>query len=390
MYISTLTKFIGYRKTAYSLMALIIALTLMVIANAANIVASMQSRIDAIPVFGGNTIALSINYLDNGSTVNYDAQSLADKRTLLHQQHITHVSFSTQPYSGGGSELELKTPADQLLLVKPMKVDTDFIDTLGVQLIAGRNFTAADSADSGLVIINQTLAQQLFGAGEAVNHTLTASDGSQLTVIGVVNPLVGPGLPSDFSAYTVLQPTANIGKWTSMLIKFNSPPQAADLTAVQKLLYDNYGGRLITHISPVPQLRESALHSQLVMIRLLEFVIIAFVVVTLAAVVGVVRYNFIERTRTFAVQRALGSPLTLLRRNLLGEFGMVTVVGLLLGAVLAKGLAWFLWQHYQINAAVGMALSVAAVLILLLISVVLLMNFRSVSRSHLAKLLATE
>lgn len=339
MYISTLTKFIGYRKTAYSLMALIIALTLMVIANAANIVASMHSRIDAIPVFGGNTLALSINYLDNGSAVNYDAQSLADKRIFLHQQHITHVSFSTQPYSGGGPELELKTPAGQLLKAKPMEVDTDFIDSLGIQLIAGRNFTAADSADSGLVIINQTLAQQLFGAGEAVNQTLTGSSGSQFTVIGVVNPLVGPGLPSDFSAYTVLQPTPKIGKWTSMLIRFNHPPQAADLTAVQKLLYDNYGGRLITSIQLVPQLREGALHSQLVMIRLLEFVIIAFAVVTLAAVVGVVRYNFIERTRTFAVQRALGSPLTLLRRNLLGEFGMVTVVGLLLGAVLAEVLA---------------------------------------------------
>lgn len=70
-------------------------------------------------------------------------------------------------------------------------IDEKYIQTMGMQLVAGRNFSEVTSNDSSHVIINET-AVEAFGLGEnPVGQVLTANAGNQgkkrsLTVIGVI------------------------------------------------------------------------------------------------------------------------------------------------------------------------------------------------------------
>jgi len=61
-------------------------------------------------------------------------------------------------------------------------VDTDYLATLGMQLVAGRNFYAADSQ---AVVINQTLANALH-LKDPIGKQIVNNNGMLLTVIGVV------------------------------------------------------------------------------------------------------------------------------------------------------------------------------------------------------------
>ncbi|HEV2482691.1 MAG TPA: FtsX-like permease family protein, partial [Puia sp.] len=61
-------------------------------------------------------------------------------------------------------------------------VDTDYLATLGMQLVAGRNF---DAADSLAVVINQTLADKLQ-LKDPIGRQIINNNGITYTVIGVV------------------------------------------------------------------------------------------------------------------------------------------------------------------------------------------------------------
>lgn len=69
------------------------------------------------------------------------------------------------------------------------RIDYDYIPTIGMQLLAGRNFSPEFGSDSTALIINETVAQ-LLGPGDALGKKLYSSDGDNnliaYTIIGVV------------------------------------------------------------------------------------------------------------------------------------------------------------------------------------------------------------
>ncbi|HEX8350998.1 MAG TPA: FtsX-like permease family protein, partial [Hymenobacter sp.] len=78
----------------------------------------------------------------------------------------------------------------QLLKVLRYEVDPQYIPTLGIQLIAGRNFSKRYSTDSTAVILNETAAKTFGWDKNDLGHTLSNSDnqGHKVTyhIIGVI------------------------------------------------------------------------------------------------------------------------------------------------------------------------------------------------------------
>ncbi|MFN8343938.1 MAG: ABC transporter permease [Spirosomataceae bacterium] len=65
------------------------------------------------------------------------------------------------------------------------QVDPDYIPTLEMKLVQGRNFGRGRAADSAGVIINESAAQRL-GYSQPIGKTIHKTGGEQLTIIGVV------------------------------------------------------------------------------------------------------------------------------------------------------------------------------------------------------------
>lgn len=75
------------------------------------------------------------------------------------------------------------TDQKQSVNMQEWKVDPDYIRTLELKLVQGRNFSRA--ADSNAVVINERAAKRL-GYAQPVGKTIHKSGGEELTIIGVV------------------------------------------------------------------------------------------------------------------------------------------------------------------------------------------------------------
>src|SRR5207247_4486286 len=80
-------------------------------------------------------------------------------------------------------------PKPTLSAGKP-KIDAGYFKTMGIPLLAGRDFTARDTAEAPKVaIVSERIAREYFpgGPGEALGRRVRLSDrGEWLTVVGVV------------------------------------------------------------------------------------------------------------------------------------------------------------------------------------------------------------
>ena len=78
------------------------------------------------------------------------------------------------------------------------KIDADYFETMGIPLLAGREFTARDAADAPKVaIVSERIVREYFPGGprEALGQRVRLSDpGEWLTVVGVVADIRQMGL----------------------------------------------------------------------------------------------------------------------------------------------------------------------------------------------------
>jgi predicted permease len=103
----------------------------------------------------------------------------------------THLPFDTGGGMRAGVWPEGQTPTDiqKFLMVPCMSVEHAFLQTLGTRVVAGRDFTAQDDeAAPRVVIINRTLAQQLWPNGDAVGKRMKLQ-WDTMQVVGVVDEM---------------------------------------------------------------------------------------------------------------------------------------------------------------------------------------------------------
>jgi putative ABC transport system permease protein len=86
--------------------------------------------------------------------------------------------------NGGNFWIEGKTNADRANS-QFWVIDENYLRTMGIHMVAGRNFSPQIATDSQAIIINQTLAQKLDLGNNAIGKRITDGDGFR-TIIGVV------------------------------------------------------------------------------------------------------------------------------------------------------------------------------------------------------------
>ncbi|MVT09328.1 ABC transporter permease [Chitinophaga tropicalis] len=114
------------------------------------------------------------------------------KEELLKLRQVKNVSISDfLPVTGtkrNGNPIwkEGKTKEDVDVQSQFWTVDADYIKTLGMQIVAGRDFSKDIRTDSQGIVINQLLAAKLFPGGEDPVGKRITNGGSTYTVLGIV------------------------------------------------------------------------------------------------------------------------------------------------------------------------------------------------------------
>jgi len=109
------------------------------------------------------------------------------KTRLLDNPAVEEVSMSDRNFVSGSSASTLKTKNGEMIRTRILRVDEDYVATLGLELLEGRNFRETQPGDTvPVVLVNETLVRT-FGLEEPLGELLYFDPiGRYVQITGVV------------------------------------------------------------------------------------------------------------------------------------------------------------------------------------------------------------
>ena len=218
-------------------------------------------------------------------------------------------------------------------------VSPGMFSTLGIRLLAGRDFDDRDGPESPhVVILNQTMARQFFGGENPIGRKLvTGMAQIQSEVVGVVadnhsNDLTSPPVAEYF--LPVLQRPEN---FTSLVLRVEGDPAAIAAAARGALKEVDAGLPLLNPQTMTALIAQTSADRRLVMVLLTIFAGLA-VVLASVGLYGVMAYMVGQRTAEFGIRAALGARPVEVQRMVVMQGLRLAAGGILIGAIAALGL----------------------------------------------------
>ena len=343
-------------KAASLLIVLQIALTLAVVSNALFIV---KTRIVHLSRPTGTDEAhlfvIRNDWPRRQQAVQVDAQMRADLATLRSVPDVRDA-FASQAYplEGGWGRLELiKHTADQI--ARPQLAISYFVDehalaTLGVALVAGRNFRAdevvrldpRDTPRPAVVIITRDLAGKLFPGGSAIGRTIYLGAGEPSTIIGVVDRLEGAYVGSTTRSIdedTMLLPARLASPDGTIYLVRTQPGALAEVMhAAPAALLARDRLRVIDPdrgVISLAQARARGYATDRGVAIMMGVICVLMLLATAGGIVGLSSFWVGQRRRSIGIRRALGASRCHILRYFQVENFLIVSGGIMLGAVLA-------------------------------------------------------
>ena len=375
-------------KAGVVLIVLQIALTLAIISNAVFIVAQRIDRVNRVTgVDEADLFRLSTLFVgaplgdDKASLDKLDALQLSDVNTLRHVPDVALVSASNaMPLQGGlwvggvGIKPNQKTPTSTFTYYYG---DEQMLPTLGVHLIAGRNFNAGevihhtinDTTMAPVSIVSKHLADKLYPKGDALGKTVFI-DNKPSAIIGIVDTLETSNSGHMTWAYdTVMQPVRLSGAMANYAVRAKPGRLSDAMRAARAALFAANPMRVMAStwgVLSMSDLRDKAYRGDRGMAILMITVCVILLGVTAAGIVGLTSFWVGQRRRQIGVRRALGARRVDILRYFQIENLFIASAGVVLGVLLALGLSLWLMSHYEMPRLPTLYLLVGVAMLLLI------------------------
>lgn len=259
--------------------------------------------------------------------------------------------------SGSSSELYL-TPPEQGQPAARTAVyygDQQMLRTLGLRLIAGRDFTSTDVLDRTTssqplpdgVIVTQALAHKLFPRGSALGQRIYYDSGTRTTpIIGIVARLQTPWVTAPFGSSfidnSMLVPQIFVGDTAHYVVRAEPGRLVEVMQAAQKGLLQTDPDRVIDKMQPFSAARARVYRGERGYAVILAAVCVVLLAVLASGIVGLTSYWVSQRWRQIGIRRALGAT----RPGIVGYFQTENLLIVAAGSAIgvAIGLAANLWM----------------------------------------------
>jgi putative ABC transport system permease protein len=233
-------------------------------------------------------------------------------------------------------------------------VDDHALNTLGLRLIAGRNFRPDEivtrhgvgehAASLGGLIVTQAVARALAPDGKVLGRAaLIIPDGTTAPIIGVVERLQSTPLAGNapFGAQSMLMPYLWADSQVFYLVRAKPGQLAAAMLAARNELYGISRRRIIMGVQSLTDARRDAYRGDRGVALIMGVVCVILLGVTAFGIIGLTSYWVSQRFRQIGIRRALGATRGTILRYFQTENLLIAAGGSLLGVLLA--LAANLW-----------------------------------------------
>jgi putative ABC transport system permease protein len=248
-------------------------------------------------------------------------------------------AVSRLPLAGGNSSRSFSVPGDPQSYEADVRVSTpDYLSTMGIPLVRGRQFTEHDTSTSlRVAIINQATAASAFKGRNPIGQYLTdfGPKAEKLQVIGVVGnvrhiALEKAARPEIYVPFTQTQ-------WPSMFFAVRS--EVANplglLPAVQEAVWSVDRNVPLANARTMQDvLAKSVLRRKFAMLLLSIFAGLATLLAAIG-LYGVISYSVAQRTKEIGIRMALGGQRSDMVRMVLRQSGALVLTGMLVGIPVA-------------------------------------------------------
>jgi len=252
---------------------------------------------------------------------------------------VRFTSMTSQlPLSGGfsGSWVFGDQPSpgsERGVLTDIASVGPDYFKTLGMPLLAGREFTGEDIAGSARVaVLNESLARVLFGRSDPIGHRIASGEGQQpaILVVSVVKDAKSRDLRAPVPPSLFL-PSFQEPSGIPMTFVMRTAGQAVTIDTVRAAL------RRIDPSVPVVEFGSvaSQIARSLYRDRMLASLSVCFAglaaLLCAAGVFGLTSFSVTRRTREIGVRMALGATRDSIHWLVMKEVARLAAVGCVVG-----------------------------------------------------------
>lgn len=324
------------------------ALALLLLCSSGILLKSFLNRLESAPGFiTDNLLTITVssptaNDRSGAPSRHFYEDALVQLHSLPNARYVSGVNFlPVNPQTGVMMLPLIALPGQDggrdLYPAFPSSIAPGYFKTMGIELIAGRDFGSQDTASSEpAIILDKELARYFFPHKSAIGMMVSSYDRKKVwTVVGVVDSILffGPGadrtLPIFYLPYTQSTPDT----FSFVIRTEGSPLQSANAArnAIQKVDPD----QPISEIASMEGYIKERMQRPRSLASLISgFAFLGYALV-LVGVYGTIAHAAGRRIREFGIRIALGAePRRLLLKSMAGSF-LSLLPGIILGAALS-------------------------------------------------------
>ena len=364
-------------KVGAVLLLIQIAITTAIVSNAAFIIQDRISYLNQETGYPEQDI-FKFNVMTFGTDINLSQQFELDESMLRKMPGVVDAALSSSiPLSGGGSasSFNLKPAPQEGLSVRTayIFIDDHAINTYGVNLIAGRNFTEDEvlvtneitQKRTNVTIVTKALLDELYPDGDGLGKIVYFGD-LPLKVIGVIGKMKGPWLKDSKPDNFAFIPYIKAESYTQVAVRTEPGQRAAVMKEIENAMLANYSKRVINNIKGLDELKNEYTAQDRLMMRMLIVLITILVLITALGIFGLTLFNISKRTKQIGTRRALGARKSAIVSYFLVENALICSLGLALGAITAILLGKMLMQSFSVAALPPSYIAVTAIAVFLM------------------------
>jgi predicted permease len=319
-----------------------VAVSLVMLSAGGMIVRSFESLLRADPGFRSEgVVTASVTVGPRLFPKNADAITFEDRleSALSALPGVTRVSAtSSLPLSAEAGQTDIffagapgntGDPARDRPEVDVITTRPGYVQTMGMRLLAGRDFEETQRRDLDEVLIDRRLAQQFFPESSPLGATITF-DKKPLRIIGVVDQARLYNINEDGRPQILVPPTDANPYTPNFVIRTNRDPQS--LMAQLRMAIQQIDRRIpMAPPRTMNDIVEDALRQQRISTVLITGFALGALLLLLMGLFGLISGSVARRRGELAVRMALGATHRSVVRLVVSEGAQLLAIGFLLG-----------------------------------------------------------
>lgn len=263
-----------------------------------------------------------------------DTWMLGNNQQAFYQQlendpHVASVSRSGYLPAGPSNNNNFFVSPEQNpgQMVKTLRygVDENYIGTLGIHMLAGRNFSAAYATDSSGVILNETAARVLGwgdkAVGRSISHTDNQGQKNTYHVIGIVKDFNFRSLHESISPLVM-----SLAPDPSVLIAKLKTKDAAALIAALSKKWSSFGAEDAMSYSFLDDRFNNTYKAEQKTGTILGIFAGLTIFVACLGLFGLAMFTAQQRTKEIGIRKVLGASVTQVTSMLSREFLKLVII----------------------------------------------------------------